>query len=98
MPSLSLLPNFRSQPIFTKSRSLVNDTAIILQLQKKSGKKHETPTNLGEIQFEGEKKMLCYRMGFGEVTVDGLIDTGVLKSAIRNTDFTNSELKHCKHF
>ena len=38
------------------------------------------------INLECKKRMLCFPMDFGELTIDGLIDTGALSSAIPEMD------------
>ena len=40
-------------------------------------------TNLG---LKNKRRMLCFSMDFGELTLDGLVDTGALSSAIPEAD------------
>ena len=44
------------------------------------------------INLKSKKHMLCFLMDFGELTIDGLIDTGALSSAIPENDLRKIRL------
>ena len=90
-------PNFEAindQPhaIETQAASgLLDETAFIHVLVNKEGEPEYIPlsTNLG---LKYKKRMLYFPMDFGELTIDGLIDTGALSSAIPEADLRKIRL------
>ena len=90
-------PNFEAindQPhaIETQAASgLLDETAFIHVLVNKEGEPAYIPlsTNLG---LKYKKRMLYFPMDFGELTIDGLIDTGALSSAIPEADLRKIRL------
>ena len=65
--------------------SLLDETAFLHFLVAKEGEPSYVPlsTNLG---LEFKRRMLYFPMDFGELTLDGLIDTGAYSSAIPEAD------------
>ena len=65
--------------------SLLDETAFLHLLVAKEGEPSYVPlsTNLG-LKFK--RRMLYFPMDFGELTLDGLIDTGAQSSAIPEAD------------
>ena len=82
----SALPNFRPSPQNQKRHTAVIDNQFLPQLQV-------TPDGLTKflplstnLPLKNERKMLYFPMDFGELNIDGLIDTGALSSAIAEAD------------
>ena len=71
--------------------SLLNETASLHLLVAKEGEPSYVPlsTNLG-LKFK--RRMLYFPMDFGELTLDGLIDTGAHSSAIPEADLRKIRL------
>ena len=76
------LPNFQPRPRSQQRQIAVIDNQILLQLQV-------TPDGLTmflrlstNLPLENKRKMLYFLMDFGELDIDGLIDTGALSCAI----------------
>ena len=71
--------------------SLLDETAFLHLLVVKEGEPSYVPlsTNLG-LKFR--RRMLYFPMDFGELTLDGLIDTGAHSSAIPETDLRKIRL------
>ena len=71
--------------------SLLDETAFLHLLVAKEGEPSYVPlsTNLG-LKFK--RRMLYFQMDFGELTLDGLIDTGAHSSAITEADFRKIRL------
>ena len=86
LPDTSALPNFRPRPQNQQRQTAVIDDQILPQLQV-------TPDGLTRflplstiLPLKNKRKMLYFPMDFGELTIDWLIDTGALSSAIPETD------------
>ena len=86
LPDTSPLPNFRSRPQNQQRQIAVIDDQILPQLQV-------TPDGLTKflplstnLPLKNKRKMLYFPMDFGELNIDGLIDTGALSSAIPEAD------------
>ena len=82
----SPLPNFRPRPQNQQRQIAVIDDQILPQLQV-------TPDGLTKFlplstnfPLKNKRKMLYFRMDFGELNIDGLIDKGALSSAIPEAD------------
>ena len=71
--------------------SLLDETAFLHLLVAKEGEPPYVPlsTNLG-LKFK--RRMLYFPMDFGELTLDGLIDTGAHSSAIPEADLRKIRL------
>ena len=90
-------PNFdaiKDQPHAEETQAtpgLLDETAFIHVLVTKDGEPAYIPlsTNLG-LQYK--KRMLYFPMDFGELTIDGLIDTGAHSSAIPEADLRKISL------
>ena len=90
-------PNFeaiKDQPHATETQAthgLLDDTAFKHVLVNKGREPAHIPlsTNLG---LEYKKGMLYFPLDFGEMTIDGLIDTGALSSAIPEADLRKIRL------
>ena len=54
--------------------------------------KHESPTIIEKPPVEKQKRMLYFAMDFGELTIDGFIDTSKLTSAISEADLVKIRL------
>ena len=82
LPDTLALPNFQSRPQNQQRQIAVIDDQILAQLQVTADgltRFLPLPTNL---PFVCLPKMLYFPMDFGELYIDGLIDTGALSSAI----------------
>ena len=90
-------PNFdaiKDQPHAEETQAtpgLLDETAFIHVLVTKEGEPTYIPlsTNVG---LKYKKRMLYFPMDFGELTIDGLIDTGAHSSAIPEADFRKIHL------
>ena len=92
LPDTSPLPNFRPRPQNQQRQIAVIDDQILPQLQV-------TPDGLTKflslstnLPLENKQKMLYFPMDFGELNIDGLIDTGALSSAIPEADLRKNRL------
>ena len=82
LPDTSALPNFRPKPQNQHRQTAVIEDQILPQLQV-------TPDGLPLsriLPIKNKRKMLYFPMDFGELNIDGLIDTGALSSAIPEAD------------
>ena len=64
---------------------------FVNRLVTRTGEPNYVPltTNLG---LKNKRRMLYFPMDFGELTLDGLVDTGALSSAIPETDLRKIRL------
>ena len=92
LPDTSPLPNFRLRPQNQQRQIGVIDDQILSQLQV-------TPDGLTKLfplstnlPLKNKRKMLYFRMDFGELNIDGLIDTGALSGAIPEADLRKIRL------
>ena len=92
LPDTSALPNFRPRPQNQQRHTAVIDDQILPQLQV-------TPDGLARflplstnLLLKNKRKMLHFPMDFGELNIDGLIDTGALSSAIPEADLRKIRL------
>ena len=92
LPDTSALPNFRPRPQTQQRQTAVIDDQILPQLQV-------TPDGLTRFlplstnwPLKNKQKMLYFPMDFGELNIDGLIDTGALSSAIPEADLRKIRL------
>ena len=92
LPDTSALPNFPPRPQNQQRKTAVIDDQILPQLQV-------TPDGLTRflplstiLPLKNKRKMLYSPMDFGELNIDGLIDTGALSSAIPEADSRKTRL------
>ena len=92
LPVTSALPNFPPRPQNQQRQTAVIDDQIFPQL-------HVTPDGLTRLfplstnlPLKNERKMLYFPMDFGELHIDGLIDTGALSSSIPEADLRKIRL------
>ena len=91
LPDTSAFPNFQLRPQNQQRQIAVIDDQILPQLQV-------TPDGLTRFLPLSTKlplrkrKMLYFPMDFGELNIDGLIDTGALSSAIPEADLRKIRL------
>ena len=81
----------QEQEDFQGPHSLLDETAFLHILVEKQGEPSYVPlsTNLG---LKIKRRMLYFPMDFGELTLDGLIDTGAHSSAIPEADLRKIRL------
>ena len=86
LPDTSPLPNFRPRPQNQQRQTAVIDDQTLPQLQV-------TPDGLTRflplptyLPLKNKRKTQYFAMDFGELNIDGLIDTGALSSAIPEAD------------
>ena len=86
LPDTSPLPNFRPRPQNQQRQIAVIDDQILPQLQvTPDGLTRFLPLST-KLPLKNKQKMLYFPMDFGELNIDGLIDTGALSSAIPEVD------------
>ena len=92
LPDTSAIPNFRPRPQNQQRQTAVIDDQILPQIQV-------TPDGLTRflplsttLRLKNKRKKLYFPMDFGELTIDGLIDTGALSSAIPEADLRKIRL------
>ena len=92
LPDTSALLNFRPRPLNQQRQTAVIDDQILPQLQvTPDGLTRFLPLST-RMLLKNKRKMLYFPMDFGELTIDGLIDTGALSSAISEADLRKIRL------
>ena len=92
LPDTSPLPNFRPRPQNQQRQIAVIDDQILPQLQvTPDGLTRFFPLSTN-LPLKNKRKMLYFPMDFGELNIDGLIDTGALSSAIPEADLRKIRL------
>ena len=92
LPDTSPLPNFRPRPQNQQRQIPVIDDQILPQLQvTPDGLTRFLPLSTN-LPLKNKRKMLHFPMDFGELNIDGLIDTGALSSAIPEADLRKIRL------
>ena len=92
LPDTSALPNFPPRPQNQQRHTAVIDDQILPQLQvTPDGLTRFLPVSTN-LPLKNKRKMLDFPMDFGELNIDGLIDTGALSSAIPETDIRKIRL------
>ena len=92
LPDTSPLPNFRPRPQNQQRQIAVIDDQILPQLQvTPDGLTRFLPLSTN-LPLKNKRKMLYFPMDFGELNIDGLIDTGALSSAIPEADLCKIRL------
>ena len=82
LPDTSPLPNFRPRPQNQQRQIAVIDDQVLPQLQvTQEGLTKFLPLSTN-LPLKNQRKMLYFPMDFGELNIDGLIDTGALSGAI----------------
>ena len=92
LPDTSSLPKFRQRPQNQQRQIALIDDQILPQLQV-------TPDGLTRFlplsknfPLKNKRKVLYFQMDFGELNIDGLVDTGALSGAIPETDLRKIRL------
>ena len=81
LPDTSALPNFRPRPQNQQRHTAVIDDQILPQLQvTPNGLTRFLPLSTN-LPLKNKRKIFYFPMDFGELNIDGLIDTGGLSSA-----------------
>ena len=92
LPDTSALPNFRLRPQNQQRQTAVIDGQILPQLQVTlDGLTRFFPLSTN-LPLKNKRKMLHFPMDFGELNIDGLIDTGALSSAIPEVELRKVRL------
>ena len=92
LPDTSALPNFRPRPQNQQRHTAVIDDQFLPQLQvTPDGLTRFLPLSTN-LPLKNKRKMLYFPMDFGELNIDGLIDTGALSSAIPEADLRKIRL------
>ena len=88
----STLPNFQPRPQNLQRQTAVIDDQILPQLQvTPDGLTRFLPLSTN-LPLKNKRKMLYFPMDFGELNIDGLIDTGALSCAIPEADLRKIRL------
>ena len=91
-PDTSALPNFRPSLQNQQRHTAVIDDQIIPQLQvTPDGLTRFLPLSTN-LPLKNKRKMLYFPVDFGELNIDGLIDTGALSSTILEADLRKIRL------
>ena len=92
LPDRSALPNFRPRPQNQQRQTADIDDQILPQLQVTSdGLTRFLPLSTN-LPLKNKRKMLYFPMDFGELKIDGLIDTSALSGAIPEADLRKIRL------
>ena len=92
LPDTSALPNFRPRPQNQQRQTAVIDDQILPHLKvTPDGLTRFLPLSTN-LPLKNKRKMLYFPMDFGEIKIDGLIDTGALSSAIPEADLRKIRL------
>ena len=92
LPDTSALPNFPPRPQNQQRQTAVIDDQFLPQLQvTPDGLTRFLPLSTN-LPLKNKRKMLYFPMDFGELNIDGLIDTSALSSAIREADLRKIRL------
>ena len=92
LPDTSALPNFRPRPQNQQRQTAVIDDQILPHLKvTPDGLTRFLPLSIN-LPLKNKRKMLYFPMDFGEIKIDGLIDTGALSSAIPEADLRKIRL------
>ena len=92
LPDTSALPNLQPRPQNLQRQTAVIDDQIVPQLQiTADGLTKFLPLSTN-LPLKNKRKMLYFPIDFGELNIDGLIDTGALSSAIPEADLRKIRL------
>ena len=92
LPDTSALPNFPPRPQNQQRQTAVIDDQILPQLQVTPDRLTRFLPLSTNLPLKNKQKMLYFPMDFGELNIDGLIDTGALLSAIPEADLRKMRL------
>ena len=92
LPDTSALPNFKPRPQNQQRQTAVIDDQILPQLQVTPNRLTKFVPLSTNFPLKNERRRLCFPMDFGELNIDGLIDTGALSSAIPEADLRKIRL------
>ena len=92
LPDTSPLPNFRPRPQNQQRQIALIDDQILPQLQVTPNVLTRFLPLSANLPLKNKRKMLYFPMDFGELNIDGLIDTEALSSAIPETDLRKIRL------
>ena len=92
LPDTSALPNFQPMTQNPQKQTAVIDDQNLPQLQvTPDGLTRFLPQSTN-LPLKNRRKMLYFPMDFGELNIDGLIDTGASSGAIPEADLSNIRL------
>ena len=92
LPDPLALPNFQPRPQNQQRQIAVIDDQFLPQLQvTPDGLTRFLPLSTN-LPIKNKRKMLYFPMDFGELNIDGLIDTGTLSSALPEADLRQIRL------
>ena len=92
LPDTSALPNFQPRSQNLQRQTAVIDDRFLPQLQvTPDGLTRFLPLSTN-LPLKIKRKMFYFPMDFGELNIDGLIDTGVLSNAIPQADLRKIRL------
>ena len=92
LPGTSAIPNFRARPQNQQRHTAVIDDQILPQLQVTAdGLTRFLPLSIN-LPLKNKRKMLYFSMDFGELNIEGPIDTGALSNAIPEADLRKIRL------
>ena len=92
LPNTSALPKFQPRPQDQQRQTAVIDEQILPQLQvTRDGLTRFLPLSTN-FPLKNKRKLLYFPMEFGELNIDGLIDTGALSGAIPEVDLRKTRL------
>ena len=92
LPDTSALPNFQPRPQNQQRHTAVIDDQILPQLQVTPDALTRFLPLSTNMPSKNKRKMLYFPMDFGEINIDGLLDTGALSSAIPEADLRKIRL------
>ena len=92
LPDTSALPNFQLRPQNQQRQIAVIDDQILPQRQVTPDGPTRFLPILTNLPIKNRRKMLYFPMDFGQINIDGLIDTGALSSAIPDADLRKIRL------
>ena len=88
----SALQNFQPRPRNQQRHTAVNDNQILPELRVTPDELKRFLPLSTKMPLKNKRKMLHFPMEFGELNIDGLIDTGALSSAIPEADLRKIRL------
>ena len=92
LPDTSALPNFQPRPQNLQRQTTVIDDQILSHFQvTPDGLTRFLPLSTN-LPLKSKRKMLYFPKDFGELNIDGLIDTGTLSNAISEADLRKIRL------
>ena len=92
LPVTSALPKFQLRPQNLQRQTAVIDDQILPQLQVTPDGLTRFLTLSTNWPLKNRRKMLYFPMDFGELNIDGLIDTGALSGALQEANLRKNRL------